>query len=131
MQDDEKILLGLIIVGGVIFGIVALVAVYIFFVYMSFNTPVRPIAIDGAGSTSPASPGTSVAPTSSTVKKCVIGGCSGELCTDASAGDVQSICIYKDEFACYKESFAKCEVQKSGECGWTENDEMKKCLGAN
>ena len=50
-------------------------------------------------------------------------GCSGEVCSDE---DVVSICLYRSEFACYKT--AKCERQKSGQCGWSQTSELNKCL---
>ncbi len=58
---------------------------------------------------------------------CVVAGCSGELCVKAGE-DVASICVWKDEFACYKQSFAKCELQSDGKCGWTANEELTRCI---
>ncbi len=55
---------------------------------------------------------------------CYVGGCSNEVCSDQP--DVASNCIYKPEFACYKE--ASCERQTSGECGWTKNPSFLMCL---
>lgn len=60
------------------------------------------------------------------VGSCVVGGCSGELCVESGKGPMESICIWKEEFACY--SGAQCERQSSGNCGWTMTDELKKCL---
>lgn len=60
-------------------------------------------------------------------KQCYIGGCSGQICSDTSG--VASTCEYKEEYACYKKS--KCEVQPTGECGWTQTVEMMLCLGIN
>jgi len=57
---------------------------------------------------------------------CVVGGCSQELCTDASAEPMASICMYRAEFACYKS--AVCERQVDGKCGWTQTPELKRCL---
>lgn len=58
---------------------------------------------------------------------CVPGGCSGELCVDADAAqDTMSTCLYKEEYACYKEAI--CERQSDGTCGWTQTEESKKCL---
>lgn len=57
---------------------------------------------------------------------CVVGGCSSELCVEESEGEIASICIYKDEYACYKN--AKCERQAGGKCGWTETQELQACL---
>lgn len=50
-------------------------------------------------------------------------GCSGQVCSDE---DVITTCEYRAEYACYKN--AKCERQADGKCGWSETDELKKCL---
>ena len=57
---------------------------------------------------------------------CKTGSCSGELCTDAAAGDMVSICIYDDEYSCLK--YSQCERQASGQCGWTQTSEYLNCL---
>jgi len=58
---------------------------------------------------------------------CVIGGCSSQLCLDASTGgDMASTCEYRQEYACYKT--AQCERQTTGKCGWTESDDLKACI---
>lgn len=59
-----------------------------------------------------------------TEKKCVVTGCSGEICADDRG--LVSICIYKPEFACY--TSARCTVQANGTCGWTQTPELKACL---
>ena len=59
-------------------------------------------------------------------EKCVISGCSAELCVDADGEQMASICIWSEQFACYKS--AKCEEQKDGKCGWAQTPELKKCL---
>ncbi len=58
---------------------------------------------------------------------CFVGGCSSELCTDDP--NVISPCIFRPEFACYRD--ATCERQKSGACGWTETEELLQCLDQN
>ena len=55
---------------------------------------------------------------------CFIGGCSGEICSDQKG--MMSNCIYKAEFACYKN--AKCERQSTGQCGWTATPDLKLCI---
>jgi len=60
---------------------------------------------------------------------CIVGGCSQELCTDASDGPAISPCIYQAEFACYKG--ATCERQASGQCGWTPTVELTSCLASS
>ena len=57
---------------------------------------------------------------------CKVGGCSGEICSDKK---MLSNCMYRPEYSCYKN--AKCEVQPSGECGWTPSIELDACIHAN
>jgi len=57
--------------------------------------------------------------------KCVVSGCSGQICADS---EVVSTCEYKAVYACYKNTKAVCERQTSGECGWTETPALKQCL---
>ena len=54
-------------------------------------------------------------------------GCSGQVCSDE---DVITTCEFRPEYACYKESFAKCERQPGGQCGWTPNERLNQCLKA-
>jgi hypothetical protein len=71
-----------------------------------------------------------VAPTSTAASTgCVVGGCSGEVCSDASQGPLVSNCIYKPEFACYKS--ARCERQADGACGWSQTYDLVECLRAS
>jgi hypothetical protein len=58
---------------------------------------------------------------------CRVGGCNGELCADPATGPLESVCIYKEEFACYRN--ALCELQSDGRCGWTLTDQLRACLG--
>lgn len=58
--------------------------------------------------------------------QCQVGGCSHELCVDASAPGVVSPCIWRDEYACYED--ATCEPQSDGRCGWTPSDELRACI---
>jgi hypothetical protein len=57
-------------------------------------------------------------------KACFIGGCSSQICS-AEEG-VVSTCEWRSAYACYQKT--TCEVQPSGECGWTPNAELNKCL---
>ena len=57
---------------------------------------------------------------------CVVGGCSGEICTDIKSEPRASICIYREEYACFK--YAKCEVLENGECGWQFNEDYNECV---
>ncbi|MBI2233000.1 MAG: hypothetical protein HYU56_03700 [Candidatus Aenigmarchaeota archaeon] len=64
----------------------------------------------------------------STPSGCKIGGCSGELCGEASFIDsIATTCESKPEYACYKE-FGMCERQASGQCGWTQTEELAACI---
>ena len=69
---------------------------------------------------------------SSFAEECVIAACSLTECIKKSDFDNkraalceccetthESICLHK---------FSKCEQQEDGKCGWTQNDELKKCL---
>ncbi|MDO8739962.1 MAG: hypothetical protein Q7J54_00115 [Candidatus Woesearchaeota archaeon] len=62
-----------------------------------------------------------------TLGNCYIGGCSKEICSDKEG--VVSICMYKKEYACYKN--AKCERQINGQCGWTQEPQLQACLKTN
>ncbi len=57
--------------------------------------------------------------------KCYVGGCSGQLCSNNPDG-LASTCEWREEYACYRE--ATCEVQPSGQCGWTPTAELNACL---
>lgn len=56
-------------------------------------------------------------------KRCYVGGCSSHVCSENP--DIMTTCEYREEYACYQT--ATCEVQTSGECGWTETEELKSC----
>jgi len=58
---------------------------------------------------------------------CLVTGCSSELCVDAAIGPVNTICLWKEEYACYQQ-FGQCEVQIDGECGWTMDEKLASCL---
>jgi hypothetical protein len=58
---------------------------------------------------------------------CIIGGCSGQLCSDASEGPTMSTCEWREAYGCYQE-FGVCERQDGGKCGWTQTDILKQCL---
>jgi hypothetical protein len=57
---------------------------------------------------------------------CKTGGCSSEMCLDASSPDRASICIYRNEYACVK--YSVCEKQPNGKCGWTQTPGYLSCL---
>ncbi len=56
---------------------------------------------------------------------CFVGGCSGEVCSDKKEG-VISTCMYKEEYACYKKT--TCKRQLDGSCGWTQTIKLQLCL---
>ncbi len=55
---------------------------------------------------------------------CYVGGCAGQVCSDDP--DVNTICDWRDEYACY--ASASCERQADGACGWTMTEELSSCL---
>ena len=59
---------------------------------------------------------------------CVISGCNGEVCVEKGT-EFASVCIYKEEFACYKE--ASCTKLPTGECGWLETESLTSCLATS
>lgn len=65
-------------------------------------------------------------PTSPSQGECFIGGCSGQICSDQEG--VLSTCEYLAEYACYQG--AKCERQSSGQCGWTQTEQLRECLNS-
>lgn len=58
---------------------------------------------------------------------CTVGGCSGQLCLEASQGDMVSTCEFRAEYACYK-THGECTRQPDGRCGWTPVPALKRCL---
>lgn len=59
------------------------------------------------------------------VGACKVSGCNSELCVSAGES-ISSTCQYKEEYSCYQS--ASCEVQPSGECGWTPTDKLNQCI---
>lgn len=55
---------------------------------------------------------------------CFIGGCNTETCSDNPSQ--ASVCVALPEHDCYHN--AECTRQSNGECGWTQTEELKKCL---
>jgi hypothetical protein len=58
---------------------------------------------------------------------CITTGCSGTICAKPGY-DMVTTCEMKPEYQCYQG--AECKVQASGECGWTMDDRMQKCLAS-
>jgi len=59
-------------------------------------------------------------------KKCIVAGCSGQLCVSLDNADIVSTCEFLPQYACYRN--ASCEVQDTGECGWTQTEELQQCI---
>lgn len=59
---------------------------------------------------------------------CEIAGCSGELCVEKGSELGNSICLWREEFACYAQH-GVCETQPDGACGWSPTSELMSCLG--
>lgn len=57
---------------------------------------------------------------------CMPAGCSSQICA-AKGSDIVTTCEWKNEYACYKESFASCGCN-AGICGWKQNDSLAQCL---
>lgn len=57
---------------------------------------------------------------------CHITGCADQLCLDQPIDAPTDSCPVLPEFQCLTK--AKCEVQPSGRCGWTETEEYSRCL---
>lgn len=56
-------------------------------------------------------------------RKCIVSGCSNELCGDTEA---ISICIWKPEYQCLQ--YAQCTRNSTGVCDWQMNDLYTSCL---
>lgn len=86
------------------------------------------IAIGEPNPSTPPPDGTDDEPKPQIVKDgCMVGGCSAQLCGEASAIDgLVSTCEYRAQYACYQ--VATCERQTDGMCGWTKTSELGQCL---
>jgi hypothetical protein len=58
---------------------------------------------------------------------CKIGGCSSQICADASKGEIVSTCEWSEAYICYR-MFGVCERQIDGKCGWTKTENLTSCL---
>lgn len=57
---------------------------------------------------------------------CQVGGCSNELCLEASDTTTTSTCDVKPYFVCFRN--AVCGRQENGRCGWNIDSILKSCL---
>lgn len=64
--------------------------------------------------------------TDGTLAKCVVSGCSGQLCVEEGSDSGVTTCEFRDEYACYKT--AQCGRQQDGSCGWTQDAALSACL---
>jgi hypothetical protein len=67
-------------------------------------------------------------------QSCVRTGCHDQQCVDASfnlpaLNIVPEECPWQAEFACYQQ--AKCEVQVTGQCGFTQTSELASCVATS
>jgi hypothetical protein len=84
------------------------------------SDPMPPYPGVGVGEPNPS------APKAEAKDGCVVGGCSSQLCVEASNGDMVSTCEWRESYACYQT--AMCERQSDGACGWTETPELTQCI---
>ncbi len=57
---------------------------------------------------------------------CGVGGCSGQVCTEADkAAGLVTTCEYREEYGCYQKASCGCV---SGKCGWKPTSELQACL---
>lgn len=56
---------------------------------------------------------------------CVKSGCSGQVCAEEGS-DIITTCEIQNWYTCL--SLTKCEKQKTGQCGWTENSAYINCM---
>jgi eight-cysteine-cluster-containing protein len=55
---------------------------------------------------------------------CLRTGCSGQLC---ASEPVVTTCEWREEYACYRQSFAYCACV-NGSCGWAPNPDLLECI---
>lgn len=67
----------------------------------------------------------SSAGTGGAVTACVVTGCSSQICADQ---EMVSTCEFREEYACYSTTNAKCERQSNGSCGWTPSQALTMCI---
>lgn len=60
---------------------------------------------------------------------CFVGGCSGQVCSDQEG--VITTCQANPDYVCYQDADARCERQTSGQCGWTQTQELTSCLASH
>lgn len=63
--------------------------------------------------------------TSSQPIQCEVSGCNQEICSEKGKKMI-SPCVILPQHECLRKT--QCEVQSSGKCGWTQNEEYRNCL---
>ena len=58
-------------------------------------------------------------------QKCIITGCSGQICAEQNTYGVDT-CEWKDYYACYRPAIC---TKINGKCGWKPTKELVTCLG--
>lgn len=65
----------------------------------------------------------------SVVPRCVIAGCSGEICAEESEAPlITTTCEYRAEYSCF--AITRCARQQNGHCAWTATPEFAACLAS-
>ena len=82
-----------------------------------FELRATQVYVGGGGETS------SKKPAGDSMKPCVRGGCSNQVCADHP---VITTCEWRPEYECYQK--ATCERQADGNCGFTKTRELTECL---
>ncbi len=59
-------------------------------------------------------------------RRCVAGGCSGQLCIEEGSNSGITTCEWREEYACYRN--AECRRQSNGQCGWTQTSTLTQCI---
>ncbi len=86
------------------------------------------VACGSSSSPPPADPTTPPPPPGALpAGECITTGCSGTICAKPG-NDMMTTCEMKAEYQCYQG--AECKVQSSGECGWTMDDRLQRCLSS-
>ena len=58
------------------------------------------------------------------VQKCVVTGCSSEICAKE---DIMGICLWQEHYICFKEH-GICAENSDGKCVWTQTEALKTCM---
>ena len=61
------------------------------------------------------------------VQKCVVTGCSSEICAEAIAENIMGICLWQEHYICFKEH-GICAENSDGKCVWTQTKALKTCV---